>query len=103
MNMRILKRYWRAEEIKQPKHRATLIDHAAQIRLSRQLVELTDCATPLTSLDDLEVRAPYPETLLGFLAEMNFALTARIASKLGAEPLATATALETPAYRTAGL
>ena len=90
----------RAEEIKQPKRRATLIDHAAQIRLSRQLVEL-DCATPLDfTLEDLEVRAPEPETLLGFLAEMEFrTLTARIASKLGAElpQIATAAALETPA------
>ena len=76
----------RAEEIKQPKRRATLIDHAAQIRLSRQLVEL-DCATPLDfTLEDLEVRAPEPEILLGFLAEMEFrTLTKRIADQLDVE------------------
>ncbi|MFX0542119.1 DNA polymerase I [Roseovarius sp. S4756] len=77
----------RAEEIKQPKRRQTLIDHADQIRLSRQLVQL-DCNTPLDfGLDDLEVRDPDPEVLLGFLAEMEFrTLTKRIAEAMGAEP-----------------
>ncbi|MEM6938955.1 MAG: DNA polymerase I [Pseudomonadota bacterium] len=74
----------RAEEIKQPKRRQTLIDHAEQIRLSRQLV-LLDENTPIDfTLDDLEVRAPDPEKLLGFLAEMEFrTLTRRIAEGLG--------------------
>ncbi|MFD0859854.1 DNA polymerase I [Roseovarius aquimarinus] len=77
----------RAEEIKQPKRRQTLIDHADQIRLSRQLVQL-DCDTPLDfGLDDLEVRDPDPEILLGFLAEMEFrTLTKRIAEAMNAEP-----------------
>jgi DNA polymerase-1 len=77
----------RAEEIKQPKRRQTLIDHADQIRLSRQLVQL-DCATPLDfTLDDLEVRDPDPERLMGFLAEMEFrTLTRRVADALGVEP-----------------
>ena len=76
----------RAEESKQPKRRQTLIDHAEQIRLSRRLVEL-DCNTPLEfTLDDLEVRDPDPETLLGFLSEMEFrTLTKRIADGLGVE------------------
>ena len=60
----------RAGEIKQPKRRASLIDNAEQIRLSRQLVQLAR-DTPIDfTLDDLEVRDPDPETLLGFLAEM---------------------------------
>ncbi|MEL6211028.1 MAG: 5'-3' exonuclease H3TH domain-containing protein, partial [Pseudomonadota bacterium] len=43
----------RAEEIKQPKRRQTLIDHADQIRLSKQLVQL-DGQVPLSfGLDDL--------------------------------------------------
>ncbi|MXU66477.1 DNA polymerase I [Oceanomicrobium pacificus] len=75
----------RAEEIKQPKRRQTLIEKADQIRLSRDLVTLrTD--TPLDrDLDSLEVRDPEPEAALGFLAEMEFrTLTKRIAEKLGA-------------------
>jgi DNA polymerase-1 len=75
----------RADEIKQPKRRQTLIDFADQIRLSRQLVRL-DCSVPLDfTLDDLEVRDPDPETLLGFLTAMEFrTITRRVAEKLGA-------------------
>ncbi|WP_298915850.1 DNA polymerase I [uncultured Roseobacter sp.] len=77
----------RAEEIKQPKRRQTLIDHAEQIRLSRRLV-LLDENTPLDfTLDDLEVRAPDPDQLMPFLAEMEFrTLTKRIATQLDVEP-----------------
>jgi DNA polymerase-1 len=75
----------RAGEIKQPKRRQTLIDHADQIRLSRQLVQL-DRDMPLDfGLDDLEVRDPDAEVLLGFLAEMEFrTLTVRIAKAVNA-------------------
>ncbi|MFT6530728.1 MAG: DNA polymerase-1 [Limimaricola cinnabarinus] len=77
----------RAGEIKQPKRRQTLIDHEKQIRLSKQLVAL-DCDCPLDfTLDDLEIRDPDPETLLAFLAEMEFrTITRRVAEKLGTEP-----------------
>jgi len=76
----------RASEIKQPKRRQTLIDHAEQIRLSRRLVLLDD-KTPLDfTLDDLEVRDPDPEKLLKFLTEMEFrTLTKRIADALHVE------------------
>ncbi|KJZ20903.1 DNA polymerase I [Loktanella sp. S4079] len=76
----------RAEEIKQPKRRQTLIDNRAQIELSKKLVQL-DCDMELPfDLDSLEVRDPDPETLLGFLAQMEFrTVTKRIADKLGAE------------------
>ncbi|WP_425084809.1 DNA polymerase I [Ruegeria profundi] len=76
----------RAEEIKQPKRRQTLIEKRDQIELSKRLVQL-DENTPLDfTLDDLEVQDPDPDTLLGFLAEMEFrTLTKRIADKLGAE------------------
>jgi DNA polymerase-1 len=76
----------RAGEIKQPKRRETLIEKRDQIELSKKLVQL-DCDTPLDfTLDDLEVREPDPETLLGFLAEMEFrTLTKRIAENLGVE------------------
>ncbi|MDW3223792.1 MAG: DNA polymerase I [Paracoccaceae bacterium] len=77
----------RAEEIKQPKRRETLINHAEQIRLSRRLV-LLDENTPLDfTLDDLEVREPDADLLMPFLAEMEFrTLTKRIADQLGVEP-----------------
>lgn len=77
----------RAGEIKQPKRRESLIDNADQIRLSKKLVQL-DCDMVLDfDLDDLEVRDPVPEVLLGFLAEMEFrTITRRVADKLGVEP-----------------
>ncbi|NOD85851.1 DNA polymerase I [Ruegeria sp. HKCCD6119] len=83
----------RAEEIKQPKRRQTLIEKRDQIELSKKLVQL-DENTPLDfTLDDLEVREPDAETLLGFLADMEFrTLTKRIADKLGAEAPAIADA-----------
>ena len=76
----------RAGEIKQPKRRESLIENEEQIRLSKRLVQL-DCDTPITfTLDDLEVRDPDPEVLLGFLAEMEFrTIVKRISDKLGVE------------------
>lgn len=76
----------RAEEIPQPKRRQTLIENRAQIELSRKLVEL-DCETPIDfTLEDLELREPDPDTLLGFLAEMEFrTLSKRVAEALGVE------------------
>ena len=62
----------RAEEIKQPKRRETLINFADQIRLSRDLVTLKDDVPLDISLEDLAVQDPEPETLLGFLEEMEF-------------------------------
>ncbi|WP_102226306.1 DNA polymerase I [Acidimangrovimonas sediminis] len=76
----------RAEEIKQPKRRQTLIDNAEQIRTSRRLVELCR-ETPMdgVTLDDLEVKDPVAEDLLEFLARMEFrTLTKRVADKLDA-------------------
>lgn len=74
----------RAGEIKQPKRRESLIENRAQIELSKRLVQL-DCDMTLEfTLDDLEVRDPDPDVLMGFLAEMEFrTVTTRIANKLG--------------------
>ncbi|MEL6681540.1 MAG: DNA polymerase I [Pseudomonadota bacterium] len=84
----------RADEIKQPKRRQTLIDHRAQIELSKKLVQL-DCGMTLDfELDDLEVKEPDVDVLMGFLAEMEFrTVTKRIAEKLGVE----APVIEAPA------
>ena len=74
----------RAEEIRQPKRRQTLIENRAQIELSRRLVTL-DCDTPVeVTLDDLEIREPEAEALLGFLRAMEFrTVTRRVAEALG--------------------
>ena len=75
-----------ADGIKQPKRRQTLIEKRDQIELSKKLVQLNE-STPLEfTLDDLEVKDPEPETLMSFLAEMEFrTLTKRIADKLGVD------------------
>lgn len=90
----------RAGEIKQPKRRETLIANRAQIELSKRLVQL-DCDMTLEfTLDDLEVREPDAEVLMGFLAEMEFrTVTKRIADKLGVE--APAIEIAAPADATA--
>ncbi|CUK14409.1 DNA polymerase I [Shimia thalassica] len=95
----------RAEEIKQPKRRQTLIEKRDQIELSKRLVQL-DCDMTLDfSLEDLEVKDPEPETLMNFLAEMEFrTLTKRIAEQNGIEapvipdaPVNVPTSAEAPA------
>ena len=74
----------RAQEIKQPKRRDTLITFADQIRVSRELVTLKTDADIGVSLDELEVNEPDPTKILEFLSEMEFrTLTNRIAAKLG--------------------
>ncbi len=76
----------RAEEIKQPKRRQTLIDHADQIRLSRQLVTLDQNMELPYDLDSLEVKDAEAETLLEFLTAMEFrTITRRVAETLGVE------------------
>lgn len=67
----------RAGEIKQPKRRETLIEHADQIRLSRELVKLTCDAPAPEPIADFVVRDPDPATLSAFLEEMEFRTLAR--------------------------
>ena len=89
----------RAEDVPQPKRRQALIDHADQIRLSKELVKL-DCDMELGyDLDSLEVKEPDPDTLLGFLAAMEFrTISKRVAEKLGVEaPVIAEAAPETAA------
>ncbi|MFC0340183.1 DNA polymerase I [Paracoccus niistensis] len=77
----------RAGEIKQPKRRQTLIDHAEQIRISKRLVEL-DCKTPIDfAMATLEVKDPDPAVLMDFLNQMEFrTLTNRVAERFKAAP-----------------
>ncbi|WP_417274125.1 DNA polymerase I [Celeribacter halophilus] len=76
----------RAEEIKQPKRRQTLIENAELIRISRDLVKL-DCDMELDfTLDSLEVREPDTEKLLAFLSEMEFrTIVKRVAERFNVE------------------
>ncbi|MEM1101171.1 MAG: DNA polymerase, partial [Pseudomonadota bacterium] len=76
----------RAEEIKQPKRRETLIEHRAQIELSKKLVQL-DCDMELDyEIDSLEVKEPEAEALMEFLARMEFrTLSRRMSEALGVE------------------
>ncbi len=74
----------RAEEVPQTKRRATLIEFADQIRVSRDLVTLRRDTPVEEPLEALEVREPDPGMLLEFLAEMEFrTLAARVAGKVG--------------------
>ena len=76
----------RAEEIKQPKRRQNLIDHADLARVSRDLVTLRQDVPDLEPLENLAMREIEPETLMAFLKEQGFnsAIT-RIGSQLGIE------------------
>ncbi|WP_417256952.1 DNA polymerase I [Celeribacter halophilus] len=76
----------RADEIKQPKRRQTLIENAELIRISRDLVKL-DCDMELDfTLDSLEVKEPDTEKLLAFLSEMEFrTIVKRVAEKFNVE------------------
>jgi DNA polymerase-1 len=74
----------RAEEIKQPKRRQNLIEHAEMARVSRTLVTLRE-DTPLpVPLDDLARHEPDRETLLSFLRENGLkSVAARVEAQNG--------------------
>ena len=75
----------RAEEIKQPKRRQSLIDFADQARLSRKLVRLRDDVPTDLTVNQLQRRGPDPQQLLPFLNEQGFkALMAKIQSRMAA-------------------
>jgi DNA polymerase-1 len=73
----------RASEIKQVKRRESLVEHADQARLSRELVRLrSDVPLPFP-LDQLERRQPNMELLTNFLQEQGFkTILARIQSRV---------------------
>ena len=76
----------RAGEIKQPKRREALVENADLIRISRQLVTLDGHMVLDVPLDTLDLKAPEPDVVMGFLKEMEFqTLTKRVAEKLKVE------------------
>ncbi|MEK9673695.1 MAG: DNA polymerase I [Rhodospirillaceae bacterium] len=74
----------RAEEIKQPKRRQSLIEQADMARVSRELVKLRDDAPTDVSIDDFRKKSPEAETLLTFLRDLGFkSLVTAVKSRLG--------------------
>ncbi|NCC22838.1 MAG: DNA polymerase I [Alphaproteobacteria bacterium] len=69
----------RAEEIKQPKRRESLIEHAEAARVSKKLVTL-DANVPVPmAIEDMKAHDPRSEKLVDFLKEMEFrSLLARL-------------------------
>lgn len=67
----------RANEIKQPKRRETLINHADQIRLSKTLVTLRDDVAVEETWEKFAVREPDASMLLTFLDAMEFRTLSR--------------------------
>src|SRR3954463_13398950 len=77
----------RAGEIKQPKRREALIEHAEKARISRQLVLLDDKVQLEVPLDELAVHEPDARKLIAFLKAMEFsALTRRVAEYAQIDP-----------------
>jgi DNA polymerase-1 len=80
----------RAAEIKQPKRRQALLDHAEAARLSLKLVRLDENVPLPEPLSSFAVRPPDPEKLLDFLREQSFrSLIARVESRVNANGNAT--------------
>lgn len=76
----------RAGEIKQPKRRESLVEHADKARISRDLVRL-EAHVPLdVPLDDLVLHDPDPRNLIAFLKAMEFnSITRRVAEAYDAD------------------
>ncbi|CAM9738250.1 unnamed protein product [Phaeothamnion confervicola] len=72
----------RAGEIKQPRRRESLLEHAEMARISRDLVRLRDDVESDIHIDSMTIRHPDAAQLLGFLTDMEFGTLAR---RIGAE------------------
>jgi len=75
----------RASEIKQPKRREALLEHAEAARMSLRLVTLDANAPVAEGLEDFRVRKPEPGRLAGFLEAQGFR---SILARLGVTPSA---------------
>jgi len=77
----------RAGEIKQPKRRESLIEHAEKARISRELVLLDNNVKLDVPLDELAVHEPDSRKLIAFLKAMEFStLTRRVAEYAQIDP-----------------
>ncbi|HEX4191719.1 MAG TPA: 5'-3' exonuclease H3TH domain-containing protein, partial [Stellaceae bacterium] len=87
-----------ASEIKQPKRRQALIDHAENARMSKKLVQLDDKVPLTVGLDDLTVKPLDRGKITHFLREQGFrTLLNRVESKLGNAVAGTVEAAPMPA------
>ncbi len=75
----------KAPEIKQPKRRDALIEHAEIARISKQLVTLRDDVPLPLSIEDLHAHDPNTPELTGFLASQGFR---SVMTRLGQTPTA---------------
>ena len=82
----------RAGEIKQPKRRENLIEHAEMARISRQLVRLDDQAPLPIALAETQYQRFDHGVLSQFLEQQNFN---RLLARIGAEPSASPTGAST--------
>ena len=62
----------RAHEIKQPKRRENLIEHADMARISRDLVRLAQDAPVSVALDEMGLKDPNTSDLIAFVEEQQF-------------------------------
>ncbi|NQU57750.1 MAG: DNA polymerase I [Rhodospirillales bacterium] len=91
-----------AEEIKQPKRRQSLIDHADDARVSKELVTLKTDVPIDVPLSAFAIREPDRDALLSFLAAQDFKkLAERVNSRYGFAPLAEEFPADTPQALTA--
>jgi DNA polymerase-1 len=75
----------RAAEIKQPKRREALLEHAEAARISRQLVKLRDDVPVDQSLDSFTRRLPDRDSVVAFLDQQGFrSIKARLEDWLAA-------------------
>ncbi len=78
----------RADEIRQVKRRAALVENEEQIRTSRELVRLDVAAPVPLAMEQLRAQPPAREVLAAFMQEMEFrTLTRRAESVFGWEPV----------------
>ncbi len=76
----------RAEEIKQPKRRQTLVENAEMARISRELVKLRDDVPVEHKIAEFRKRDPDPDVLIPFLEEQGFkSILARVRADLGGD------------------
>jgi len=86
-----------ADQVKQPKRRQSLIDHAEGARISKKLVTLKTDVPIEVPLSDFAIREPDREALLAFLAEQDFKkLAERVNSRYGFEPLEKTATIDAP-------
>ncbi len=89
----------RAGEIKQPKRREALIEHAEMARVSRQLVTLDQHVDVPIPLESLSVGTPFSEDLTAFLQKQGFkSLATRLGKTFATAPSTSETIHAQPDY-----